>query len=307
MFWYSIFEKLRQHGYGPEIEYFGAYQVRSTHKAVFRKSKPLTSKGLLSLYAQLLTLLIVDIIEWDQMWPEWRKIMDDFRLRRMHDTVYQPRQNLLEGEYNTYVEHPTPDGPTFDILPHVTDLAHFGPFRDIIRAPEGTQINDTTFVPAFAQLPDLIEGWKKCLDAEFAELVKIPLHLSPENAPNDWSNTSKTAEETEAPQTDLNKLHIACALFRVAGTGCYTYLDALSVSMRGGGKYGLQPTGSSQDKFRIEFFEEAPYIVRACGLDPRVATADDMDRRNARLRCVVCKDRPDILMNWRCAASLPLC
>lgn len=242
------------------------------------------------------------------MWPEWRKIMGDCRLCRINKTVYQPRRNLLANEYNTYVTHPPPDGPTFDLLPHVVDLACFGPFRDIIRAPEGTQVNDKPFASAFAQLPDLIDEWKKKLDTELAELVKIPLHLSLENASDGRSKASSSTGHAEATKTELDKLHLACAVFYVGSTGPFTHLNVFSASMCDRnftwGEHDSERTGSIRDRFRISFLEEAPYIVRTCGLDPSVTTVDDMDHRNARLRCLCCKRQANTIMNWRTAVCL---
>ena len=44
----------------------------------------------------------------------------------------------------------------------------------------------------------------------------------------------------------------------------------------------------------------AAEIVRTCGLDPATATAEDMDRRGARVACVPCKK----VMTWRKAVSV---
>lgn len=53
--WHSIFERLEQHGYKPEIESFGNYKIGVTHKSFFASSKPLTDKGSLSLHEISLT------------------------------------------------------------------------------------------------------------------------------------------------------------------------------------------------------------------------------------------------------------
>jgi hypothetical protein len=53
--WRSIFKRLRQHGYEPEIEYFGYYAVKSPHMPFFKTSKPLTDKGQLSPHVMSMT------------------------------------------------------------------------------------------------------------------------------------------------------------------------------------------------------------------------------------------------------------
>ncbi|KAH0829106.1 hypothetical protein J3R83DRAFT_2572 [Lanmaoa asiatica] len=258
-----IFERLEQHGYGPEIEHLGQRCVRDSNKSLFRKSKPLTDR------------------EWALIWPEWLKIMENFRSQRLEEVVYPLRRDLLATEYNTYVTHPTPDTPAFDLLPHVDDVCHLPPFRDIIRAPEGTQMNDKPFASAFAQLPALVDEWRKKLDAEIPALVKIPSCLSSGNVSIGQVAASSGTTSTESPQTDKDKLHLACALFRVCH-GSFTYPEVFSLSARryhlslGGTEDDSERTGSIENQFSIRFVNEAPYIVHTCGLDPNVATADDI-------------------------------
>jgi hypothetical protein len=113
--------------------------------------------------------------------------MNDFRSQRLKSSVYRPRRHSWVSAYNEYVAHPSPDAPTFDLLPDVANLASFLPFREMIKAPEDIRINDESFsLSAFAQLPVQVAEWKSNLDAELAELVKIPL-LSSKNATSRWA------------------------------------------------------------------------------------------------------------------------
>ncbi|KAI9570858.1 hypothetical protein HD554DRAFT_2079531 [Boletus coccyginus] len=57
-----------------------------------------------------------------------------------------------------------------------------------------------------------------------------------------------------------------------------------------------------QDRFKVKYLKAAPYIVHACGLDPNVATVEDMDRRNARLKCLPCND--SYIRNWKGSVRL---
>ena len=226
--------------------------------------------------------------------------MNNFRLRRLEAQVYRPRRHSLMSAYNRYLG---PDAPTFDLLPDVANLASLLPFTEMIKAPEETQINDELFASAFAQLPLLVSEWKKKLDADLAELVQIPLHLSSENATGSRALAPSSTTRAESPNADLDKLHLACALFQIVGPGVFTHLEVFSACKvdhffpefcRDDSK----GHGSISDRFGIQFLEEAPYIVHACGLDPNVATVDDMDHRNARLKCVSCEGRT-LIMNWR--------
>ncbi|KAI9454590.1 hypothetical protein HD554DRAFT_2042983 [Boletus coccyginus] len=274
----GIFEHLKQHGYGPEIAYFGEVGIQESCASFFKTSKPLTDK------------------EWARMWPDWLKTMDDLRSQRIDKTVYQPRRNLLVTEYNTYVTSPSPNTPSFDLLPHVIELGCFPPFRDIIKAPEGTEMGEKPFESAFAQLPVFVDEWRKQLDAKLAELVKIPSQLS-SKAPCGRAVSSSSEGSMDSFEAPTNKLHLACAVFKIYGTVAW-YPDVLFGMAHP--LFGGEPWDREmpvQDRFKVKWLEDAPNIVRACGLDPNVATVEDMDRRNARLTCLSCND--SCIRNWK--------
>ena len=245
--------------------------------------------------------------------------MDKLRLQRIEATHHLPRRRSLVSEYERYVLHPSPDTPTFDLLPHVVDLARFAPFRHIIKAPEGTQLGDTPFASAFAHLPVLVNEWMRKLNSEIAGLVKIPSCLSSDGISGDRDKASSSTGHARLLQADLEKLDLACAVFHVGGTVAFAYPEVLSVSMRDDTMFpgyethsnttgvmlrlircadDSERTGWVHDRFGLQFLEEAPYIVHACGLDPNVATVDDMNHRNARLKCLSCVGRT-LVMNWR--------
>lgn len=252
--------------------------------------------------------LILDTLEWDRIWPEWLDTMNRYQFRRLESVVHGPRRRSLMSEYTTYVTSPPPNTPVFDLLPHVADIARFPPFRDIIRAPEGAQMNSKLFESAFAQLPALAKEWKKKLDTELAELVKIPPHLSIQDTSGVALNN--VTARTKTSQADTDKSRLACAWFHCGdGNRTFTHAEVFSVAMRSHVYHGEQDdserTGSIGARLGIGFMEGAPYVVHACGLDPNVATVEDMDRRNARLKCLHCEI--PFIKNWRDAVRLSLC
>jgi len=157
-----------------------------------------------------------------------------------------------------------------------------------------------SFESAFAQLPALVVDWRKQLDGQLVELVKIPSHLSSKDALRGRGRASSTATRIESSPTNADTLRLASVVFKKNDIAA-PYPDILFLAFperiptRHEGK--LASTVSIRDRFGIEFLEEAPYIVHACGLDPNVATAEDLDRRNARLKCLTCND--SWVMNWR--------
>jgi hypothetical protein len=237
--------------------------------------------------------------------------MTSIRSQRLNEVVYPPRRRSLASEYANYVTRPSPNTPAFDLLPHAADAAFFPPFRNIITAPEGTQMNDEPFESALAQLPELVGEWRKNLDAEVAELVEIPSHLSLKSTSDGRVVASSSTTGSESSQVATDKLRLACALFSdgIAG-GLFTHPEVFFSSMcyykyPRSNEVDSERTGSISDRYGIKYIAEAPYVIHACGLDPSVATADDMDCRNARLKCLSCKDSR--VRRWRDAVRLPLC
>ncbi|KAF8133325.1 hypothetical protein EV363DRAFT_1215048 [Boletus edulis] len=281
---YSIIERLKQLGFEREVGYFTPRRITESCKSLFWKFKPLTNK------------------EWNQLLPKTLKTMNDFRSMRLESVVHRPRRQLLASEYANYMTHPLPNAPAFDIFPHVADVASFSAFRDIIKAPEDAQIS---FEFAFAELPELVGKWREKLDAEFADLVKIPSHLSLAGVSSDRAVASSGDAGLGPSQTAMDKLRLACALFRANYVGLFSYPEVLFISKTEYSKYptydehDLRCNGSIQDRYGIKYIVEAPYVVHACGLDPNVATVEDMDHQNARLKCLSCED--SCVRDWRAA------
>jgi hypothetical protein len=242
------------------------------------------------------------------MLPAWLKTMNHHRRLRLDTVVHQPRRRLLASEYDIYVRQRSPDTPIFDLLPHMADVTRFPPFRDIIAAPEGTEMGEKPFESAFAQLPVLVKEWRKQLDIELTGLVRIPPHLSSHLSSRPVV-ASSSVTNAESCETDLDRLHLACALFDSGGHRLLTHPDIFLISTprqnhSNSDEDVSKSTGSIRDRFGVKFLEEGPYIVHACGLDPSVATSDDMDHRNARLMCLACKTPINYIMNWRDAVCL---
>ena len=64
-------------------------------------------------------------------------------------------------------------------------------------------MNDRPFESALAQLPELVDEWRKKLDTEVAELIKIPSHLSFKSTSDGRvvSSTSTTGSESSQAAT----------------------------------------------------------------------------------------------------------
>ena len=185
------------------------------------------------------------------------------------------------------------------------ELGCLPPFRDIITAPEGTEVGEKPFEFAFTQLPLFVDEWKKQLDAELAELVKISSQLSRKDASSGPAVSSSSDTPMELFQAPADKLRLACAAFNACHTVTW-HPEVFFSTLRQMGPIRADEEWSCempiQDRFSVKYLVDAPNIVRACGLDPNVATVEDMDRRNARLKCLYCKD--SYIRNWKGSVRL---
>ncbi|KAF9234858.1 hypothetical protein BU15DRAFT_52040, partial [Melanogaster broomeanus] len=230
--------------------------------------------------------------------------MNDYRIRRLESAVYNPRRKLLVELYNTYVRQTAPPNAIVDLLPNVIDLAHFVAFDAIIKLPEGTDVNAETFKPAFEQIPTVVQEWRAGVDAQLAALVVIPGD----------SSTSGVAEDdlSDGKLKPAERLKLASAVFQ-------DRLDDLMVSIDLLDQWGFNHCHSDSIASRVipgrpwslmdergplvKCFTGAAHVVRACGMDPRTATVEDMDKRDIRLGCNYCPHKTT-KMNWRTAVSL---
>ncbi|KAF9234861.1 hypothetical protein BU15DRAFT_78623 [Melanogaster broomeanus] len=172
----SIFTRLKNLGYTSELDYFGTGPIEDAHRSNFNRAKALTDR------------------EWARVGGRFVRTMNDYRIRRLEEAVYNPRRKILVELYDTYARQPAPPGAIVDLLPDVVDVAHFAAFDAIIKLPEGTEVNAETFKPAFEQMPTLVQEWRADVDAQLAALV-IPGDSSTSGvAEDDFSDGSSSLQ-----------------------------------------------------------------------------------------------------------------
>ncbi|KAF9234865.1 hypothetical protein BU15DRAFT_52071 [Melanogaster broomeanus] len=284
----SIFTRLKTLGYTSELDCFVTYRIKVTHRSIFDSTKVLTDR------------------EWARVRGRFVSTMNDYRISRLEEAVYNPRRKILVELYDAYVRQPAPPGATVDLLPDVVDLAHFAAFDAIIKLPEGTEVNAETFKPAFEQIPTLVQEWRADVDAQLAALVVIPGD----------SSTSGVAEDdfSDGPLEPAERLKLASAVFEnrlgnlIVSTDlldqpifnrCYS--NSITSQVIPGRPWSLMDERGEYPL--VELFTGAAHVVRACGMDPQTATVEDMDKRDIRLRCNYCPCTT-AKMDWRTAVSL---
>ncbi|KAF9231193.1 hypothetical protein BU15DRAFT_56478 [Melanogaster broomeanus] len=283
----SIFTRLKDLGYTSELNYCGTGPIENAHRSIFNSTKALTDQ------------------EWVCARQQLETTMNDCRTRRLESAVYNPRRKLLVELYNTYVRQPAPSSAIVDLLPDVVDLVHFAAFDAIIKLPEGITVNAETFKPAFEQIPTLAQEWRTDVDAQLAALVVIPGDSS-------TSGVAKEDDFSDGMLKPAEPLKLASAVFEDRSDDLMVSIDLLnqwvfnrcfsdSIASRviPGRPWSLM------DDFGplVKCFTGAAHVVRACGMDPRTATVEDMDKRDIRLGCNYCPHKTP-KMNWRTAVSL---
>ncbi|KAF9234856.1 hypothetical protein BU15DRAFT_65344 [Melanogaster broomeanus] len=281
----SIFTRLKNLGYTSELDYFGTDSIEDAHRSIFNSTKALTDQ------------------EWVRVRGQFVRTMNNYRIRRLETVVYNPRRKLLVELYNAYVRQPAPPGAAVDLLPDVADLADLAAFDAVIKLPEGTEVNAETFKPAFEQIPTLVQEWREGVDAQLAALVVIHGDCSASGVAEDDLSIGKLKP--------AECLKLASAVFEDPLHDLVVSIDLLdtlifnrrSTDLVASRVFPGRPWSLMDERGRyplVEFFTGAPHVVRACGMDPRTATVEDMDKRDIRLGCNYCPPKTT-KMHWRTA------
>ncbi|KAH7884240.1 hypothetical protein F5I97DRAFT_1811758 [Phlebopus sp. FC_14] len=285
----EIFKRIIDLGYKFEIDCFSRWEIAKSERTIFNSSKPLSDR------------------EWNRLRPTLVKKMEIYRTQGQENYVYRPRRVSLILRYDRYARKPAPPGAEIDILPHVADLATFAPFVAIIHRPRESKVDENSFDPAFEQLPALVQEWRENVEAQLASLIVFP------------SNTQRPKPKTLAHDQEAVKaayrLKLASAVFiEKQSDTLITYPHVLYFTRFN----HAQPYSSDLEHAAavifqarpwsicdsggqpvVQFFAGAAHVVRACGLDPESATAEDMEKRDARLVCNICSVSPPLVRTWK--------
>jgi hypothetical protein len=254
-------------------------------------------------------VLILYVLEWDRIWLTWLERLNRSRLRRLESTIYQLRRSSLADEYDTYVTSLSPNTPFFS---HTWLML---PISPLLRASSGHP-NKLKRKTSYLNLrlhsyQSLLTSGRRGLTLNMLNwTIFLPIYLQktlPEVKP-----VGQVRNHPRRPRTSYAWL-VHCSMedeeakafsviLRYSPPPCVvTYL-----SRDDEGDH--ERPGFISHQFGITYVEEAPYIAHVCGLDPNVVTAEDMDRRNARLKCL---SRPcsnfTSSWSWRNAVRTNLC
>ncbi|OAX39063.1 hypothetical protein K503DRAFT_113414 [Rhizopogon vinicolor AM-OR11-026] len=284
----AIITRITEAGYKPELDFVGISRFEREEKALF-KPKALTTQA------------------WNRMRPNLILRLDAIRVRRLDPQVYSPRRSILMGKYKKYLQKTPPSGAVFDLMPHIADVAEFGPFRDLIMSPESTIITEASFCSAFQQLPDLVSSWRAKIDCEFMDLVRFLENYgdSGKQSGSDFVQLATSAFVMRSGNDHRLLMYPEALLW--PGFFCSRgRADWMDDSLRGVKQFGCLPWSASRSHYpiTISMFEGAVAVVRASGLDPKTAYRQDMDRLDARFACGKCSSPGrKVVMKWEMAVN----
>jgi hypothetical protein len=205
------------------------------------------------------------------------------------------------------------------ILPGVAALYESSPvFRGVVESPLSEDLEDPVtaepFADAMKSLPDLARMWREAHSRKLMELLpKDQPHLSQDEglveAPNSFHQLELATSLFTCKSCTYKKLHYVNALAHLCDFGLDSQGDKAILQELRAETDSCHPNNISFDSTASR---NAKHLVELCGLDPKTATAQDMDERDDRFidNAGAYYDGRKIsyaVLNWRQAVSAAIC
>ncbi|KAJ6531794.1 hypothetical protein B0H19DRAFT_1188595 [Mycena capillaripes] len=270
----AIVERLTALGWGEEIPFLT--DEFDSHKLV-RQPKELTDRIWKNIEAPLVELL---------------KDLKKKRLEAARVKIIRERRQLAAQVYSKFRE----TFPADTVFPPMVDMIRTEPFREVIENtsiyPE-EKVTEESFAAALLQVPEFSMEWKRSKDNELVEIMKKTLSDSVEADLHLASTFFKCSRPSSEPINYPRILvHSSTTTFRWSRDDSdHTLQDALKEE-------------AWNDAAGVQYDERASRSVRsvveACGLDPDVTTASEMDEINPVMECLNCSDDTHgrLAMRW---------
>ena len=211
------------------------------------------------------------------------------RLLRERVTLLEERLPILRKVYNACVE----TYPVNSIIPRVADMFLDPVVQNLfILPPLSTTFTEKDLEMLGALFPDIVRRWRKITEEKLLNMIAPSQEITESSlqlATTIFSCQFCHNDPLTYPQVLIHR----CA------TGIYggVYDEVQSV-IRGFLNCSNWNEGSSItfDAKKIECLSEA---IKLCGLDPKSATREDIDKRDPFFECLACND----LRKGRCTLS----
>ena len=213
--------------------------------------------------------------------------------------IRHTRRAIVHASYQEYKKTLMPS--QWKYLPRTLDICGLDPFAKVIDAKADINITAADFEDAFHQLPELLAASSDALKLHARNLIQIYKRVNQSTSSAPGPGQFVEGEGSSSSQPDV--LDLATAVFTckesscrerhlfgwddIAQHHCKMDLDELIARRYFWELYN--PIDCAPHNLRITFSslrsEVAAVVVRAAGLDDRVATVSDMDARDLRFAC----------------------
>ena len=235
------------------------------------------------------------------------------RLDRERRDIRAARRWIIHASYQEYQKALM--SAQWKYLPRTLDICALDPFAAVLDAAADVALTTADLEDVFRQLPELLAASADALKLRAHSLIKLPTSaiqpassaqeseeiLEGEPASPSSSIQSTALDLAASAFTCLEPIFMGSYLFGwedIAQHHCRLDLDSFdSASYRWEPRWIDEPPDPPKIVFSVPGSEIAGTIVRAAGLDDRVATPLDMDAKDLRFGCSACPPRSSG-MSW---------
>jgi len=264
-----------------------------------------------------------------QVWTRIRPLLEPTalqskreRLKQEMNTIQTARRTIIHTSYQEFKKRLMPS--QWKYLPRTFDICALDPFAKVLDAEADVFITAADFEEAFRQLPELLSASSDVRQIEARSLLEIPTSVIqppsslPEPGEIPESGAALSSSHPDAlnlataaftcEESPCNSLHVNKAPYLFGWDDIASHYCRLD-SLAGEPFWYQQPMGAAPTPPKIAFSplgsDIAGTVVRAAGLDDRVATVSDMDAKDLRFGCFTCPSQKrngaltKVGYNWR--------
>jgi hypothetical protein len=200
----SIFAKLVEHGWGPELDKLNAYYPRPLldHPLV-KQPKDLTVRSAYDFHSIRIPLQqLTTFPVWKNIMPKLVDFMEDIkakRLQRERLAAVNKRCQTMATILNNYLL----TRPLTEVIPCIADVCEMKEIKSIIEdTPIEVEVTAKNFTTIVTELPRLIDEWRISKSRELIAMMEAEAHA-----------LIKIEETDLAAQVDLSPLELATTWF----------------------------------------------------------------------------------------------
>ncbi|KAF8810052.1 hypothetical protein BYT27DRAFT_7186905 [Phlegmacium glaucopus] len=207
------------------------------------------------------------------------------RLRKERDTILQQRLPILRKIYDTCVS----TYPVNSIIPSCADV-YYDPFvQNLVTTPPlNATFTDEDLAAVGTAFPDIVLRWRKQTEEKLLNMINQGYDI--QNADESILQLATTVFScrhcANEPLTYPRVLIHHCATDRPS------YHDSLDEDLPQIRRFLHCSNWNLGNIITFETKEIAALteVINLCGLDPKSATAEDLDKQNAIFECLTCND-----------------